>query len=55
MRKAGGAVPDLSNLKSDLNSVASILNKMNFGEVVSEEDYETLTKYDDAWKDLFVL
>ena len=55
MRMANGAVPDFSKLKSDLQSISGILNKLDFGSVVSDEDYNKLVAYKDEWKDMFVL
>ena len=55
MRLATGAVPDFSRLKEDLNTISGILNDLEFGDVVSEEDYQTLVKYNDEWERFFML
>lgn len=55
MRKAGLAIPDFTKLKSNLNSIAKITKDLKLGDIVSEEDYQTLIDYNAAWKDLFVL
>ena len=55
MRLATGAIPDFSRLKEDLNTISGILNDLEFGDVVSEEDYQTLVKYNDEWERFFML
>ena len=55
MRLATGAIPDFSRLKEDLNTISGILSDLEFGAVVSEEDYQTLVKYNDEWERFFML
>ena len=55
MRLANGAVPDFSKLKTDLQDISKILNNLDFGSVVSDEDYNKLVAYKDEWKDMFIL
>ena len=55
MRLATGAIPDFSRLKEDLNTISGILSDLEFGDVVSEEDYQTLVKYNDEWERFFML
>jgi hypothetical protein len=39
MRTATGAVPDFSKMQKELNSIASIVQDLDFGSMISEEDY----------------
>jgi hypothetical protein len=39
MRTANGAVPDFTKLKSTLIEVAGILQDLDFGSIISNEDY----------------
>ena len=55
MRLATGAIPDFSRLKEDLNTISGILSDLESGDVVSEEDYQTLVKYNDEWERFFML
>jgi hypothetical protein len=55
MRIANGAMPDFSKMKSDLQEISAILNNLDFGSVISEEDYARLIAYESTWKDLFIL
>ena len=55
MRQAGLALPDFSKLKKDLNAVSKIVQDLELGSIVSEEDYNTLVAYNKAWEDFFVL
>lgn len=55
MRLANGAMPDFSQIKADLNQVCAILDKLDFGSVISEEDYARLVAYNDEWERFFML
>ena len=55
MRTAAGAIPDFSKLKSTLNSISGILQKLDFGKVIDEKDYEQLIAYNDEWEKFFQL
>ena len=55
MRKAGNAIPDFSQLKSDLISVSGILNGLKFDSNISDDDYNTLIDYNDEWERYFIL
>lgn len=55
MRIAAGATPDYSKLKTDLAGVASIIKDLDFGSIISDEDYEKLLAYSDAWDKYFML
>lgn len=55
MRIASGATPDFSKLKADLNEVSAILNNLDFGKVIKEEDYQRLIAYNNEWKRFFIL
>jgi hypothetical protein len=39
MRTATGAIPDYSKLKTDLNEISAILQDLDFGSIIDEEDY----------------
>ena len=55
MRTANLSMPDFSKLKEDLNEVYAILNDLDFGDAISEEDYERLVAYNDEWERFFML
>ena len=55
MRIAGAAIPDFSGLKQDLIDITSILGKLEFGSIISDEDYQTLIAYNKEWAELFIL
>ena len=55
MRIASGATPDFSTLKTDLNEVSAILNNLDFGKVIKEEDYQRLIAYNNEWERFFIL
>ena len=55
MRIASGATPDFSTLKADLNEVSAILNNLDFGKVIKEEDYQRLIAYNNEWERFFIL
>ena len=55
MRTAAGAVPDFSRLKSDLNEITSILQDLEFGDVIEDEDYQRLIDYNEEWERFFIL
>ena len=55
MRIAAGATPDFSTLKTDLNEISSILNDLDFGSIIKEEDYQKLVAYNDEWERFFML
>lgn len=55
MRQASGAIPDFTSLKNNLSSMAKITKDLKLGDIVSEEDYDTLVKINDAYADLFIL
>lgn len=54
MRIAARAVPDFSQLKSNLNSISKILGDLEFGEAIDEDDYNTLVEYNQEWSKFFV-
>ena len=55
MRIAYLATPDFSTLKQQLQSISGILNDLDFGSIISDEDYEKLIKYNDEWERFFIL
>ena len=62
MRKASGAIPDFTHLRTDLNEISAILNKLDFGSTINEEDYQRLIDYSNAieglntnWENFFML
>ena len=55
MRIASGATPDFSTLKADLNEVSAILNNLDFGKAIKEEDYQRLIAYNNEWERFFIL
>ena len=55
MQNATGVMPDFSTMTEDLQSVSGILNDLEFGSVISDEDYNKLVDYNSEWEDFFVL
>jgi hypothetical protein len=55
MRIAAGATPDYSRLKADLNEISNILNDLDFGDIISDEDYQRLVAYNKEWERFFIL
>lgn len=55
MRIASGATPDFSTLKADLNEISAILNDLDFGKIIKEEDYQRLIAYNKEWERFFIL
>ena len=55
MRIANGAIPDFSTIKQTLVDVSGILNKLDFGSIISDEDYQKLMDYNDEWSKFFIL
>jgi hypothetical protein len=53
MRTATGAVPDYSKLIKDFHSINAILDDLDFGSIISEEDYNNLIAYNDEWERFF--
>jgi hypothetical protein len=54
MREAAFAFPDFNKLRDDIANVATVLNDLNFGKAIKDEDYKKLIDYNEAWKDLFI-
>jgi len=55
MRQASGAIPDFTKLKDNLSAMARITKDLKLGDIVSEEDYNTLVKINKAYADFFTL
>lgn len=55
MRTATGAIPDYSKLKTDLNEISAILQDLDFGSIIDEEDYQRLVAYNNEWEKFFQL
>ena len=55
MRQAAGATPDFSKLRDTLTSITAILQDLDFGSVISDEDYQKLVQYNDEWERYFML
>ena len=55
MRIASGAIPDFSKLKDTLTEISSILKDLDFGSIISDEDYQKLIAYNDEWERFFIL
>lgn len=55
MRIAAGATPDFSRLKTDLNEITGILQDLDFGDTISDEDYQRLVEYNNEWERFFIL
>jgi hypothetical protein len=55
MRKATVATPDFSDLQETLTNIAGILSDLDFGSIITDEDYEKLLAYNAAWKEFFIM
>ena len=55
MRIANGATPDFSELKDTLIEISGILNDLEFGDIIDDEDYQKLVAYNDEWERFFIL
>ena len=55
MRKANLATPDYSKLKTNLQDISKILDSLDFGSIISDEDYQKLVAYNDEWERFFIL
>ena len=55
MRIANGATPDFSRLKDTLIEISGILNNLEFGDIIDDEDYQKLVAYNDEWERFFIL
>lgn len=55
MRIANRATPDFSRLKDTLIEISGILNDLDFGNIIDDEDYQKLVAYNDEWERFFIL
>ena len=55
MRKANLSIPDYTKLKNTLADISKIVNSLDFGSIISDEDYEKLSAYNDEWERFFIL
>ena len=55
MRIANGATPDFSGLKDTLIEISGILNDLDFGDIIDDEDYQKLVAYNNEWERFFIL
>jgi uncharacterized iron-regulated protein len=55
MRKANYAIQDFTDLSNKIAKVYTLLEDLDFGKLIKEEDYQTLIKYNRAWEDFFIL
>lgn len=53
MRMATNATPNYTQLIKDMQKVSGLIAKLDFGSVISEEDYQALVDYKEEWADLF--
>jgi len=54
MRIATDSAEDFSNTSAKLKGVGSILKSLDFGAIVSPENYELLTDYQKDWEQFFI-
>jgi hypothetical protein len=45
---------DLATMRENLKGISSLIDGLSFGDIVSDEDYERLVKYNAALRDMFV-
>jgi len=55
MRTATNAKQDFDDLKGTLNDISKILQSLDFGKVISDEDYQRLIAYNKEWEKFFQL
>lgn len=55
MRNAGGAIPDFNKLKENLMDIADALKDINFGDIISQEDYDRIVALNDEWERFFIM
>jgi len=55
VRKATLSFPEYDNLKNTLQEISGIIDDLDFGSIIDEEDYERLIEYNAALKDLFIM
>ena len=55
MRYVGVATPDFSDLVFNLTEVSKILQELDFGDTLDDEDYQTLLKYNNELEKFFIL
>ena len=46
---------DIKTIREEMNAINKIVKEMDFGSVISDEDYNTLTKYNAALKQNFIM
>ena len=54
MRAASFAFPDFESLRDSITGVVQVLEDLNFGDALNDEDYNKLIAYNEAWKELFL-
>jgi hypothetical protein len=52
---ANGALPDFTKLKTDLQNISGILDDLDFGSIIDDEDYKRLIAYNQEWEKFFIL
>ena len=55
MQLAAGSQPDFSSIKSDLIEISTLLNGLEFGKAIKDEDYQKLVNYNAEWEKFFIL
>ena len=55
LRDATDAVPDLVAMKEELNAIDEIAKDISLGDIISEEDYQTLMKYNSELSKYFTI
>ena len=55
MRDASNALPDLKALSTDMKQLGEISSNIDLGNIISSEDYDLLTKYNQALGDYFTI
>ena len=55
LRDATNAVPDLVAMKEELNAIDEIAKDISLGDIISEEDYQTLMKYNSELSKYFTI
>lgn len=55
MRDAGNAVPDMTQLKADMEAIKDIVDDLDIGGILSPEDYELLVAYNSELAKYFTI
>ena len=53
LNQAQGILPVFASLKTELKDCSEIVQNLDFGQTIKDEDYQKLINYNDAWENFF--